>query len=324
MRTKPWSLQRCRRSSTTCSSLTPILQKRWVPSTRLLMSNVEWFPSPSTVSRLSLFAALPELPEQHESPGHLPLSPQPPALFWPPHLVRYRGEEQRRGRLRSESPLRCSQPGKPALSLWSLVSWKSGGAWWVLIRGGSTFLSSFSQQADLALQEAIRIAQESNDHVCLQHCLVKRYVFVCFIRFQSYEPGGLWIKSECFLSELALHTGTDEGHRQHRANGGLGENGRSFLPAREFTVTLSEEWDFGLWFQSFLSGRMSLESSTQTNNSRICSSSEWVPHLCKNSRQKHFTPVQIFFTFYFSNYIFFISIYNVCFFLIISKNRSLK
>lgn len=29
-----------------------------------------------------------------------------------------------------------------------------------------------SHQADLALQEAIRIAQESNDHVCLQHCLV--------------------------------------------------------------------------------------------------------------------------------------------------------
>ncbi|XP_072537275.1 anaphase-promoting complex subunit 5 [Salminus brasiliensis] len=27
------------------------------------------------------------------------------------------------------------------------------------------------QQADLALQEAIRIAQEANDHVCLQHCL---------------------------------------------------------------------------------------------------------------------------------------------------------
>ncbi|KAE8292534.1 Anaphase-promoting complex subunit 5 [Larimichthys crocea] len=27
------------------------------------------------------------------------------------------------------------------------------------------------QQADLALQEAIRMAQESNDHVCLQHCL---------------------------------------------------------------------------------------------------------------------------------------------------------
>nr|XP_020449484.1 anaphase-promoting complex subunit 5-like [Monopterus albus] len=27
------------------------------------------------------------------------------------------------------------------------------------------------QQADLALQEAIRIAQKSNDHVCLQHCL---------------------------------------------------------------------------------------------------------------------------------------------------------
>ncbi|KPP63679.1 Anaphase-promoting complex subunit 5-like [Scleropages formosus] len=29
------------------------------------------------------------------------------------------------------------------------------------------------QQAELALQEAIRIAQESNDHVCLQHCLMK-------------------------------------------------------------------------------------------------------------------------------------------------------
>uniref|UniRef100_A0A8C3Y9W3 Anaphase-promoting complex subunit 5 n=1 Tax=Catharus ustulatus TaxID=91951 RepID=A0A8C3Y9W3_CATUS len=34
------------------------------------------------------------------------------------------------------------------------------------------------QQAELALQEAIRIAQESNDHVCLQHCLVRAlYVF---------------------------------------------------------------------------------------------------------------------------------------------------
>ncbi|KAK0147034.1 Anaphase-promoting complex subunit 5 [Merluccius polli] len=29
----------------------------------------------------------------------------------------------------------------------------------------------YQHQADLALQEAIRIAQESNDHVCLQHCL---------------------------------------------------------------------------------------------------------------------------------------------------------
>lgn len=34
-------------------------------------------------------------------------------------------------------------------------------------------LSAPSQQAELALQEAIRIAQESNDHVCLQHCLVR-------------------------------------------------------------------------------------------------------------------------------------------------------
>nr|XP_036869992.1 anaphase-promoting complex subunit 5 isoform X4 [Manis javanica] len=32
------------------------------------------------------------------------------------------------------------------------------------------------QQAELALQEAIRIAQESNDHVCLQHCLSWLYV----------------------------------------------------------------------------------------------------------------------------------------------------
>uniref|UniRef100_H9GJP3 Anaphase-promoting complex subunit 5 n=1 Tax=Anolis carolinensis TaxID=28377 RepID=H9GJP3_ANOCA len=33
-----------------------------------------------------------------------------------------------------------------------------------------------SQQAALALQEAIRIAQESNDHVCLQHCLSWLYI----------------------------------------------------------------------------------------------------------------------------------------------------
>ena len=32
------------------------------------------------------------------------------------------------------------------------------------------------QQAELALQEAIRIAQESKDHVCLQHCLSWLYV----------------------------------------------------------------------------------------------------------------------------------------------------
>ncbi|XP_005989065.1 anaphase-promoting complex subunit 5 isoform X2 [Latimeria chalumnae] len=32
------------------------------------------------------------------------------------------------------------------------------------------------QQAELALQEAIRIAQESNDHVCLQHCLSRLYL----------------------------------------------------------------------------------------------------------------------------------------------------
>ncbi|MBN3316706.1 APC5 protein, partial [Atractosteus spatula] len=32
------------------------------------------------------------------------------------------------------------------------------------------------QQAELALQEAIRIAQESNDHICLQHCLSWLYL----------------------------------------------------------------------------------------------------------------------------------------------------
>ncbi|XP_072272003.1 anaphase-promoting complex subunit 5 [Pyxicephalus adspersus] len=32
------------------------------------------------------------------------------------------------------------------------------------------------QQAELALQEAIRIAQESSDHVCLQHCLIWLYI----------------------------------------------------------------------------------------------------------------------------------------------------
>ncbi|KAL8180133.1 UNVERIFIED_CONTAM: Anaphase-promoting complex subunit 5 [Gekko kuhli] len=32
------------------------------------------------------------------------------------------------------------------------------------------------QQAELALREAIRIAQESNDHVCLQHCLSWLYI----------------------------------------------------------------------------------------------------------------------------------------------------
>lgn len=38
-----------------------------------------------------------------------------------------------------------------------------------------SLFSPVSQQADLALQEAIRIAQESNDHVCLQHCLVQQF-----------------------------------------------------------------------------------------------------------------------------------------------------
>uniref|UniRef100_A0A2K6CSZ1 Anaphase-promoting complex subunit 5 n=1 Tax=Macaca nemestrina TaxID=9545 RepID=A0A2K6CSZ1_MACNE len=37
-------------------------------------------------------------------------------------------------------------------------------------------LRAGNQQAELALQEAIRIAQESNDHVCLQHCLSWLYV----------------------------------------------------------------------------------------------------------------------------------------------------
>ena len=79
------------------------------------------------------------------------------------------------------------------------------------------------QQAELALQEAIRIAQESKDHVCLQHCLSWLYVlgqkrahsyvllehsvknavhfglFIAFIMFRmylvSFYSGGLLTRS---------------------------------------------------------------------------------------------------------------------------------
>ncbi|CAB1319664.1 unnamed protein product [Coregonus sp. 'balchen'] len=43
------------------------------------------------------------------------------------------------------------------------------------------------QQADLALQEAIRIAQESNYHVCLQHCLVGAFTFVSALTEDSVK-----------------------------------------------------------------------------------------------------------------------------------------
>ncbi|KAG3279057.1 anaphase promoting complex subunit 5 [Ictidomys tridecemlineatus] len=48
--------------------------------------------------------------------------------------------------------------------------------WNLLLRWKKVKASVISQQAELALQEAIRIAQESNDHVCLQHCLSWLYV----------------------------------------------------------------------------------------------------------------------------------------------------
>lgn len=120
-----------------------------------------------------LSSALPELSEQHESPGHLPVRPQSLALLRPPHLVRKRGKEQRGRGLRSKSPLRGSQPGEPALSLRPLVSKTRCGVSGGICSLHEDVFSSRSRLADLALQEAIRIAQESNDHVCLQHCLVK-------------------------------------------------------------------------------------------------------------------------------------------------------
>lgn len=147
----------------------------------------------------SLSSAFRKLPEQHESPGHLPLHPQSLTLFWPPHLIWKRGKEQRGWGLRPKSPLRCSQPGKPALSLRPLVSTRTGG-----VRGDgleclykpcelfSLFLS-FSQQADLALQEAIRIAQESNDHVCLQHCLVNTFFYSLLVHVMSLLYRDWWV-----------------------------------------------------------------------------------------------------------------------------------
>lgn len=94
-------------------------------------------------------------------------------------------------------------------------------------------LSPLSQQADLALQEAIRIAQESNDHVCLQHCLVGRRV-----------TRGVWVEGRplhCSRllgpSELAQRAGADERVRQHRPDGGFGEDGRPLLPAGEFSAS---------------------------------------------------------------------------------------
>lgn len=70
-------------------------------------------------------------------------------------------------------------------------------------------LSAASQQAELALQEAIRIAQESNDHVCLQHCLV-RALFKWGLSpsaqwtvAQQPLPQGIWLPSSGVTSLLA-------------------------------------------------------------------------------------------------------------------------
>lgn len=113
---------------------------------------------------------------------------------------------------------------------------------------------SLSQQADLALKEAIRIAQESNDHVCLQHCLVKYFINILLFYFMSLLYGGWWfVMSEfnmsvlymgvpvslCPPSELALHVGTDEGIWQHGVNWGFSENGCPFLPASECHMSSS-------------------------------------------------------------------------------------
>lgn len=163
-------------------------------------------------------------------------------------------KEQRGWGLRPKSPLRCSQPGKPALSLRPLVSTRTGG-----VRGDgleclykpcelfSLFLS-FSQQADLALQEAIRIAQESNDHVCLQHCLVNTFFYSISSRHVTVVP---WLMGHYVItSELALHTGTNEGIRQHRVNRGFSKNGCPFLPASECKTSLfNMKW---LWLFFFL------------------------------------------------------------------------
>lgn len=74
------------------------------------------------ISPLMFPSALPELPEQHEGPGHLPIYPQPPALLRPSHPFWKRGEEQWWRGLWPEPPIRRSQLGKSALSLWTLVS----------------------------------------------------------------------------------------------------------------------------------------------------------------------------------------------------------
>lgn len=56
--------------------------------------------------------------------------------------------------------------------------------------------SVISQQAELALQEAIRIAQESNDHVCLQHCLVRpppALEVLCMSEVAFGRPRSNWV-----------------------------------------------------------------------------------------------------------------------------------
>ncbi|XP_028850904.1 anaphase-promoting complex subunit 5 [Denticeps clupeoides] len=54
------------------------------------------------------------------------------------------------------------------------------------------------QQADLALQEAIRIAQEANDHVCLQHCLSWLYTL------EKMKGSDSWVLTEDSV-KMATH-----------------------------------------------------------------------------------------------------------------------
>lgn len=121
MRTKLWSQLHCRKSSTTCWSLTQILLRRWGPpslfsffTSLFWVYQLQWvFRGGRNVSFISsvgfsLSSALLKLLEQHESAGHLPLRPQSLALFWPPHLVWKWGKEQRGWGIWTKSALCCT------------------------------------------------------------------------------------------------------------------------------------------------------------------------------------------------------------------------
>ncbi|XP_076859434.1 anaphase-promoting complex subunit 5 [Brachyhypopomus gauderio] len=57
------------------------------------------------------------------------------------------------------------------------------------------------EQADLALQEAIRIAQEANDHVCLQHCLSWLYTLE---QMKGFDSVGLTEQSVKMAAHFCL------------------------------------------------------------------------------------------------------------------------